>query len=549
MTTMESNASVGYMGGLPHKTKSLCPECKRVIDAIVYEEGGGVWIKKTCPEHGEFKEKYWESAELYNRERKRGIRGVPTLNPNVENSGANCPYDCGLCKRHKSHTALANIVATNRCDLSCWYCFFYAREGQPIYEPSLEDIRRMVRNLRQEKPVPCKAVQITGGEPTLREDLVEMVRICKEEGINHVQINTNGINFAFKPDLVKALREAGSNTVYMSFDGVSPKANPKNHWELPYAMENCRKVGLGIVLVPTVINGVNDHELGKMLNFGLNHNDIIRGVNFQPVSLVGRMPDKLREKQRITIPGVIKRIEEQTHGIIKKEDFFSIPSAGPVTELVEAFTGKPQYRLSMHFACGMASYLVKGDDDRVVPLPEFVDVDGLFEYLDEKAKELREGKNRVWVGIKILSKLGSFIEKRKQPKGFNLKKLLITALVKHNYHALGELHHRTLFIGMMHFQDPYNYDVERVERCGIHYALPDGRIVPFCTFNVLPEIYRDKVQAQFSIPQKEWEKKTGQKLMDSKYVRDAKKLESGEIYKRTYFNLKDYLGVLENENK
>jgi hypothetical protein len=94
----------------------------------------------------------------------------------------------------------------------------------------------------------------------------------------------------------------------MSFDGVTPRTNPKNHWEMPYAIENCRKAGLGIILVPTVIRGINDHEVGAIVNFGLNNSDIVRGVNFQPVSLVGRMPQKMREKQRITIPKVISNL-------------------------------------------------------------------------------------------------------------------------------------------------------------------------------------------------------------------------------------------------
>lgn len=532
--------TTGYGDALPHRTTSVCPECKKLIEATLYGEDDIVWMKKTCPVHGEFKEKYWESVELYNRERAHTSKGVRTLNPNVDANGTNCPFDCGLCQRHKSHTALANIVATNRCDLSCWYCFFYAKEGQPIYEPSLDQIREMVKNLRAEKPVRCNAVQITGGEPTLREDLVEMVKICKEEGISHVQVNSDGINLAFKPDLATQLREAGTNTVYMSFDGVTGKTNPKNHWEIPMAMENCRKCGMGIVMVPTVIKGVNDHEVGDIVNFGLNHNDTIRGINFQPVSLVGRMPQKLREKQRITIPKVIEGLVEQTNGILNKDDFFSVPTMGSISEFIEAMTGRSRYQLSTHFACGMATYIIKGEDGKVVPIAQFVDVEGLMEYLSEKAEERNTGKNKYWVGLKVAKKIGSFVDKDKQPKGFSLSKMMMGPLLgKKDYGSLRKLHHNSLFIGLMHFQDPYNYDVERVERCCIHYSMPDGRIIPFCSFNVLPEVYRDKVQAQYATPQKEWEEKKGQTLAEGKYKRDAKKLEADDIYKNTY-NLKNY---------
>jgi len=535
-------ASSGYMGELPHKTQSLCPECKKLLPAVVYADGDVVRIKKTCPEHGEFSELYWESVEMYERGRKQGAK--PKMQertntpPEVGNTGLNCPFDCGICQRHKSHTALANLVATNRCDLTCWYCFFYAKEGQPIYEPSLEQVRMMMRNLRHERPVRCNAVQITGGEPTLRDDLIDMIKIAKEEGIGHVQVNTDGINLAFKPELAKQMREAGTNTLYMSFDGVTPQSNPKNHWEAPYAIENCRKADMGIVLVPTIIKGVNDHEIGDIVNFGLNHLDPIRGVNLQPVSLVGRMPQEMREKQRITIPKVLKNLEEQSNGIITTDDFYTVPSIHAITGFVEAFTGKQKYDLTTHFACGAATYVYK-DGDRIIPLPQFVDVDGLFEYLQEKAQELEGGKNKYWVGLKILRKLGGFIDEKKKPKDFDLSKMLIDALIKHDYKALSRLHHRLLFIGMMHFQDPYNYDVERVERCCIHYVVPDGRIIPFCTFNVLPEIYRDKIQKEYAMPAREWEIRTGKKLADDKYQRNADELAAGAAYKEGY-DLKDY---------
>ncbi|HDD46257.1 MAG TPA: radical SAM protein [Candidatus Aenigmarchaeota archaeon] len=541
-----TNVTTSYAGKLPHKTLSVCWKCGRVLDAIVYEENGKVWIERKCPEHGKLKEVYWESAEYYDRARKYYDAGIRLENPNMSKigvSGINCPYDCGLCSLHKSHTALINLVVTNRCDLSCWYCFFYAREGDPIYEPSLEQIRSMLKILREQRPVAANAVQITGGEPTLREDLVEIVKIAKGLGFDHVQVNTDGINLALNPELAIKLREAGTNTIYMSFDGISERANPKNHYEVPLALENLRKAKLGVVLVPTVIRGVNDHEIGGIVNFGLNHIDIVRGINFQPVSLVGRMPAKLREKQRITIPGVISLLEEQSNGAIAKEDFYPIPVITPVSHFVKAFTGKPQYTLSNHFACGAATYVYLDKEKKsVIPLPRFIDVDGFMEYLKEKTEELKKGKSKKIIAIKLLLKLRRFVIKEKQPKGFNITKLLFNALIKHNYSALGALHHKVLFIGMMHFMDKYNYDIERVQRCNIHYVLPNGKVVPFCTFNVFPEIYRDKIQRQHSISWTEWKKRNkGKKLEDEKYKRDIEKLKNTPAYKEAY-RLVDYFG-------
>ena len=246
------------------------------------------------------------------------------------------------------------------------------------------------------------------------------------------------------------------------------------------------------------------------------------------------MPQQLREQQRITIPRVIEELEKQTGGAIGKEDFFSVPSVSPITEFVEGLVGEPKYNLSTHFACGMATYAIRGDDDAVTPITRFVDVDGLMAYLKEKAGRLKGGSNKYWTGLKVLAKLGSFVDKKKQPRGFNIARMLVSSLVKHNYRSLAKLHHQSLFIGMMHFQDLYNYDIERVKRCCIHYSQPDGTIIPFCAFNVIPQWYRDKIQKKYSTSIEEWEKKTGKKLSDDLYKRDAKKLEADPLYKETY---------------
>ncbi len=499
-------------------TMSLCPECNRIIPGKIVERDGKIYLRKTCPEHGDFEELYFGDAEMYHRFSKYAHDGKGTGNPNIKSIGYACPANCGLCSGHISHTALANIVVTNRCNLYCWYCFFYAERAGYVYEPTLEQIREMVRRLRAETPVPGNSVQITGGEPTLRDDLPEIIRIIKEEGIDHIQLNTNGIRLAHDFEFFREVKEAGVSNLYLSFDGVTARTNPKNHWEIPKVLENARKLRVGIVLVPTVIKGLNDHELGDMIRFGFKNIDVIRSVNFQPVSLTGRMPKEEREKFRITIPDCIIRIEEQTGGEIPREAWFPVPACVPVTHIIEAITKQPKYELSNHFACGAGTYVFK-DGDRLIPITEFVDVDGLLKYLQDKADEIEAGRSRPIVGMKILWNFGKFIDEKKQPTGLNIKRMLFEILVRHDYSSVGEWHMRSLFLGMMHFQDKYNYDVERVRRCNIHYLMPDGRIIPFCAFNVVPEWYRDYVQKMYGMPISEWEKKTGRKLRDDMYRR------------------------------
>ena len=538
---------------LIRRTLSLCPVCYRLLPAVVVERDNKVYIRRVCPEHGEIEEIYYSDAEIYHRFEKWDVETAPIPTPHVPLS-APCPFSCGLCPLHRSHTALLNIVVTNRCDLSCWYCFFYADKMGWVFEPSIDEIRKMVWAVKKQG-VPV-AVQLTGGEPTLRDDLVDIIKVLRDEGVRHIQLNTHGITFAWKylEDPEEAYRYArslrylddgriGVNTVYLSFDGVTPKSNPKNHWEIPLIFKVFRKGGLtSVVLVPTVIKNVNLDEVADIVKFAALNMDIVRGVNFQPVSLTGQMPRKEREKYRVTIPDLIKALEEQTEGQIHKDAWYPVPITVAFSKFMEAM-GAPKFEMTNHFACGAATYVYverKGNKIlRYVPLPDFVDVEGLAEYLEEKAEEIQRGGKKLIVAMKILYNLRKFIDTEKAPEGFDFWKLLYNILIKRNYEALGELHYKLLYLGTMHFMDLYNYDVQRVMRCNIHYGLPDGRLIPFCTFNVLNDIYRDPIiMKRHGMRLEEARRLMGDQAF-RKYKRDVKRLMSMPEYKETYAEFMD----------
>ncbi|ALL01129.1 Fe-S osidoreductase [Pyrodictium delaneyi] len=535
-------------------TTSICPYCTRLLPAVIYEKDGSIYIRKVCPTHGTIDELYFSDARQFYRFMSLEEEGVG-VTPHVK-LAAPCPFNCGLCPRHKNHTALANLVVTNRCDLSCWYCFFYAEKMGYVYEPTLEQIREMIRQYKKEGVT--MSVQITGGEPTLRPDLVEIIKLLKEEGVTHIQLNTHGITFArlwFEKGIdaavsyARALREAGLNTIYMSFDGVTPRANPKNHWEVPYTLEVFRKAGMtSVVLVPTVIKTINDNELGAIIKFAAKHMDVIRGVNFQPVSLTGRMRKEERRRYRVTIPDVLKWVEEQTDGQIPADSWFPIPVAAKVAYFLEAMSGELKVCMGNHPACGSATYVFveRGNDGlpkRFIPITEFFDVEGFVEYIDEKTAELRKEEFTSTSKFKrtirlaaIVKDISRFVDRERIPKDLNITKLLVNVFVKRNYDALGELHYRMLFLGNMHFMDQYNYDVERVMRCNIHYLTPDGRVIPFCTYNVLNDIYRDYVLRKYQISLEEYAKIHGEDSIGPavKYVRNIKLLKSSPIYYEAY---------------
>ncbi|MHA1735022.1 MAG: radical SAM protein, partial [Candidatus Thorarchaeota archaeon] len=265
---------------LPYTTQSICPECLltdgevHVIDALVYEEDGKVMYKKTCEKHGEFVDVYWGDVEMWRRAQKYWYKSVGLDNPRTETVNG-CPNDCGQCPQHKSHTALALMDITNRCNLRCPICFAHAAESGTVYEPTPEEVVEMMKNLRSNLPVPAPALQFAGGEPTVSKYLPQYIRWAKEIGFRHVEIASNAIRIGKSEDYARELKEAGLSTIYMQFDGVTPEpymeARGTNLLPIKLqAIENCRKVGLdSIVLVPTVVRGVNDDQLGKIIEFAI----------------------------------------------------------------------------------------------------------------------------------------------------------------------------------------------------------------------------------------------------------------------------------------
>lgn len=481
------------------KTKSLCPECLRVVDAEVFEDQEKIMIKKTCPEHGEFENTYWQSSEAYHYASGYDYRGAGIDNPRTTIEGE-CPQSCGLCPEHESQTILGLIDVTNRCNLRCPICFANAAVSNYVYEPTYEEIREMLRNLRANQPVPTPAIQYAGGEPTVRKDIVELIKLAREEGFSHTQIATNGIKLAKDPELAQKLKDATLNTVYLQFDGVTEEPYIKSRGRnlLPTkleAIENCRKADLGIVLVPTLVKGINDHQVGDIIRFAIENLDIIRGVNFQPVSFAGRTPADEVEEQRITIPAFQGLVDEQTDGKISRDDFYPASSIIPITDFVEAIEGEDQVSFTCHPHCGAATYIFIDNGD-IIPITQFVDVDRFFNLLSRSSDDIKDGglMGKAKVISRATVELPKTINRENKPDSLDITGILTKVFKERSYSALGDFHHKTLLISCMHFMDPWNFDQDRVKRCVIHYAVPDGRIIPFCSMNA---IYRQEVEKKY----------------------------------------------------
>jgi uncharacterized radical SAM superfamily Fe-S cluster-containing enzyme len=481
-------------------TKTICPECLKVLDATIFEDDGKVYIKKECPEHGAFQEMYWSSYEQYVRAEKFRYDGDGMINPRTKTVNG-CPYDCGICPEHKSHTALAIIDVTNRCNLKCPVCFANAAAAGYVYEPTKEEIAGMIANLRANQPVPADALQFSGGEPTIRNDLFDLIRKAKELGIHHVEVNTNGVRISQDPEYAKQLKAAGVSTIYLQFDGLTPDVykfiRGLDLLETKMkAIENLRAAGYNsIVLVVTLVKGVNDSQLGDIIKFAAKNFDVIRCVNVQPVSLCGRLPQRDREKMRITIPDFMQLVEEQTNGDIKVSDFYPVPVVVPVSKAVGALKDKRYVEFTAHPHCGMATFVLV-EDGKLKPVTRYGNIE-----------KFRDSLQKVYVdamkGSKSKAKL-RLIGSARHIKFTFLRKYVLGVLMKGDYQSLGDFARNALMISSMHFMDPYNFDLERVQRCVIHYAVPDGRIIPFCTMN---SIHRPEIERKLGVPIKEWQSK------------------------------------------
>jgi hypothetical protein len=480
------------------KTRSLCPTCNTVLEADIIEDAGQIWLERTCPTHGTARYLYWSDAAMYHRYEHYDSRGNGIENPQNIAPPESCPTACGICNNHHSQTLLANFDLTNRCNLNCDFCFANARACGFVYEPAFDEIVAMMQMLRDQEPVPVPAVQFSGGEPTMRDDLVEIIRKAKEMGFPQVQLATNGIRIAKEPELARQLRDAGLSTVYLHFDGISKETNPFLTMHKK-AIGNLKKTGLGVILVPTVLRGRNDHEVGDIIRFAARNISVIRGVNFQPVAFTGAAREEDINKSRVTIPDLLAGIEKQMDGMVKKDDFYPVPSVIPFSDLVEAYTERPQVRFTAHQHCGAATYIFVQNDGAVVPVNRMINVDHLFESVDQMAKTLKKGGaiNKYMALLDGIRNMHDSVRKGEQGNTTDFWRMMVKILTQQNFEALTEFHRHALFIGTMHFMDRFNYDLGRVQRCCIHYATPDGRLIPFCTYNSGP-VYREQVWKKYA---------------------------------------------------
>jgi hypothetical protein len=486
--------------GLPRTVETLCPECSCVILGRYYVRDGAVWIEKTCPEHGYFRDCVNRDVNMYVKAAMWHFDEHPGLfAPHVQ-GGNRCPSDCGLCEAHQSPACLANIDLTNRCNLECPICFANANVSGYLYEPSFDEIVTMLQRLRDYRPIPCTAVQFSGGEPTLHPEFFRIVAKAAEMGFSNIQIATNGLKMSDETFAQKAA-EAGLHTLYLQFDGVDDAVYGKTRGRplMKYkraAVDNCRKFGMKVCLVPTIVKGENDDQVGKILQFAADNIDVISGISYQPVSFTGRIDMHELHRKRYTL-GDLGHDIANASGADVQRDFFPLSFSVPFSEMLSVLCQAPKIQSPCHTDCGFGTYFWISPDRKLYPFPLVFDIDKLFPRLHRLVKKVENrGSVRMADKLKIVWLFYRHFRRDRAPKDltfYRMVRSLHGMVNKKAGRGRGqEKNYRTLMAAGMHFQDRYNFDVQRIRRCVIHYSTPEG-VFPFCTYNCGPT-YREFVE-------------------------------------------------------
>lgn len=406
------------MSKILYYTKSVCPVCLKTVYAAIDEESDGVYMNKSCSEHGNFHTLIWgDNENKYYQWLSYGgvdVEKLPRTVEEVDSIIGKHTFECEACEQPST----AALMTTNRCNSNCPVCF--TRDGkEPLYEPSLDECKELIRQYKN-KAGAGALLELCGGEPTVREDLGDISGFASANGFDYIQLNTNGIKLAESRLYCKKLKDSAITTVYLGFDGVTEKPYIKKYGRKlldikKSAVENCKKAGLAVVLVTCIIPHENDNELGDIIAFAKANMPAVKGVYLQPISYFGIYPEE--NMKRITIPEVLRYMEAQTNGEISINDF----SPGAYEHPQCSFNG-----------CYMLS-----KDNR-------------------------------------LKSLTKFSKKERSPEGY--KRIRLSVKKSWMYSEVP-----MLTIGGMAFQDAWNIDMLRIMKCSVQIIGRDHKMIPLCS--------------------------------------------------------------------
>jgi len=474
-------------------TQSLCPECLALIPTKIVERDGRVYFRKRCPTHGPREDFVCSDVHWFDRTGYSLPGKVPVAFGVEPDRG--CPYDCGLCTEHEQHTCIGLLEITSSCNLECPMCF--AVSGPGGQHLTFDECRAAIDRLVEVEGEP-EILQLSGGEPTIHPEFFDIFEYAARQPIDIVMINTNGIRIAKDKAFVERLAEHKHRAeIYLQFDGFEDHGSEVLRGESlvetkQRAIEVLGEAGLRTTLVCTLQPGINDHEMGRLVQFGTER-PWITGVSFQPATYTGRyvLPEQL--ERRVTFPDVIKGVAGETDGEWLETDFSPLPCAHP-----------NGHTLSYAYRSG----------GQVLPLARFVDLENHLDLLSgritfnrSRAKQLiGEYLSRQPCGLGGCEEEGNSSRVSTQRTAPHEKLSEATPSAPRralHCNAAVESVSREFFeralsedlapedvfrITTTSFMDAYNFDVRQLMKSCVHHLLPSGHIIPFSAYNVL---YRD----------------------------------------------------------
>ncbi len=514
--------------GWPRATDSLCPRCvpeirQQILDgklpheillnekvgeikATIIERDGQILMVKDCPKHGHFEDVMAIDVDFF-KHLEDVFPGRDIVAHNDEKL-----HNHGTSTVKYGRGSVLTIDLTNRCNMMCDPCFMDANQVGFVHELTWEEIKMMLDNAISIKPRRQMSVQFSGGEPTLSPYFLDAVRYARQVGYNSVQAATNGIEFAKSLEFAKQAAEAGLRYAYLQFDGIGNAANAHrkvgNLFDVKLkAIENLHAAGVEIVPVTTIVNGINNEQVGRIIKFALDNPKVISFLSFQPVSFTGRdeeVTDDRRKAQRYTLSHLAHDVKNQTGLGEPARDWFPISYMSTFSDWADLVHGPSaewgQLSCGCHPNCGVGmAVMIDKETKEAVPVTAFLNGDRIARDI-AKVNDAARGHFLSVLGMALA--LMRNYDPFQAPKYFKLSDLMkkfdktfgATKKAKTKYgsvqgdRTLEDIERRRkdrwnfLFIAGMWFQDLFNYDFRRTEQCIIPYATQEGEI-SFCAYN------------------------------------------------------------------
>jgi Predicted Fe-S oxidoreductases len=447
-------------------TRSICPECRRVIDAQILLRENKVYMRKRCPEHGSFEGLVYGDASAYTANARFNKPGTIPLVFSTEVLHG-CPHDCGLCPDHQQHTCLGIIEVNSACNMECPLCFANAGAG---FNLTLEEVEGILDHLVETEGNP-EVVQFSGGEPSIHPQIIAMMKAAKQRNIRYVMLNTNGKRIADDDIFLAALKELHPS-IYFQFDGFAAetyrilRGEPEILPQKLRALDRLAEIGVSVILVPAVERFVNLHEVGAIVSFAIKH-PAVRGINFQPAFQAGRH-EKNDPMQRLTIPDILQALEEQLDGLFKVSDFVPVPCCFPT--------------------CNSVTYALI-DGETILPLPRVLNVEDYLDYITNHAvpdlsADIKAALEGLWSSSAVPG----------SDKAAQQFALSCAACSLPNSLDMRTFSNNIFMIMLQDFMDPWTFNQKNVMKCCKEILLPDCKQIPFCAYNSVG--YREQARQQ-----------------------------------------------------